>query len=63
MTEDIFRCSICGRLCQNARTDEESRLEAREKFGDNIFEEEDMITMCDDCWNEQEYLLFNELKT
>ncbi len=62
-TDNSYTCARCGNTYEKNLTDEEANLEAIEKFGESIFELGDVVIICDDCWNETEKLLFDQLKT
>jgi hypothetical protein len=50
MSDDSFRCAICGGVFIKGRTDEEALTEMRGNFGD--LPETERGVICDDCYPE-----------
>jgi len=45
-----YTCMLCGETFIGAWTDEEAQEEARQNFGEDVFEREPVYVVCDDCY-------------
>lgn len=50
MKKDEFQCGMCGNTYKKGRTDEETYQECVENFGKDIADNDDMVDVCDDCY-------------
>ena len=50
MIGDEYTCAYCGETHQKGWSDEEAKEEAKGVFGEDVFEREPVVIVCDDCY-------------
>ena len=50
MKKDEFQCAMCGNIYKKGRTDEEAHQECVENFGKDLAYNDDIVDVCDDCY-------------